>query len=79
MRRAVYALVFLFFLARYDLWQMDDPSLLFGLPVGLSYHVLYTTATIGVLALLVRFAWPGHLANEAEDTAAGRPDAGDRR
>ncbi|MEM1178434.1 MAG: hypothetical protein AAGM22_08825 [Acidobacteriota bacterium] len=61
MRRAVYALVFCFFFARYDLWQMDNPSLLFGLPIGLSYHVLYTTATIGVLALLVKFAWPTRL------------------
>ena len=59
MRRAVYGLVIIFFLARYDIWQMDSPQMLLGLPIGLAYHVIYTAATIAVLALLVRFAWPG--------------------
>ena len=70
MRRAVYGLVIIFFFLRFDLWQMDDPSRILGLPIGLGYHVLYTTATIGVLALLVRFAWPSHLLEDEEESAS---------
>jgi hypothetical protein len=44
-----------------DFWLWDDPRFLFGLPVGLTYHVLYCLAATGVMFLLVRFAWPAHL------------------
>lgn len=78
MRRAVYGLVVVFFLLRFDLWQMDDPSRLLGLPVGLGYHVLYTAATIGVLALLVRFAWPSPLQEAQGHPAQGHGAQGQR-
>jgi hypothetical protein len=42
-------------------WRSVTP-LAFGiLPVGLWYHVLYTLAIAGLMALLVRYAWPSHL------------------
>ena len=69
MRRAVYGLVIIFFVLRYDIWLMDNPQMLLGLPIGLAYHVLYTAATIGVLALLVRFAWPRELGGALESAA----------
>ncbi len=47
-----------------DLWLWRDASLVLGLPAGLAYHVLYCLVAAAVLAVLVRFAWPSHLADE---------------
>jgi hypothetical protein len=46
-----------------DVWLFARARpLLFGfLPVGLAYHALYTLGCAGLMALLVRFAWPEHL------------------
>lgn len=51
-----------------DLWLWSDDSLLWGLPVGLTYHLVYTAATVAAMALLVSFAWPGEL----DDAESGR-------
>ena len=42
-----------------DLWLWDDPSRLLGLPVGLTYHILFSAAVVLVMWWLVRVAWPG--------------------
>ncbi|MEO8026550.1 MAG: DUF3311 domain-containing protein [Bryobacteraceae bacterium] len=72
-------LVFLFLAAHQDFWFWRTPEpILFGfLPAGLWYHALYTLAAAGLLALLVKFAWPEHLEHVQ---AEKRPDAdaGDR-
>ena len=60
-RRLIYGLLVLAFVLHNDLWLWDDPTLLFGLPVGLTYHVLFCLAVAGILGLLVRFAWPAEL------------------
>ena len=41
-----------------DVWLWERSERFLGLPVGLSYHVLYCMAVVGMMALLVRFAWP---------------------
>lgn len=64
LRQAGYALLALFFLLRFDLWQVDETSFVFGLPAGLTYHVLYCLVAVGVLGVAVRLAWPDHLAEE---------------
>jgi len=46
-------------------WRQARPLLFGFVPVGLSYHALYTLAVSFVMWLLVRYAWPGHL--EPED------------
>ena len=69
------ALVVLYLLHN-DLWWWNDPSLVLGMPIGLTYHVLYCFAAAGLMALLVRFAWPQDLASEdltSEDLAADDP------
>jgi hypothetical protein len=65
MRGLLYALLAALFVVRIDLWLWDDPRIVFGLPVGLTYHVLYCLAVALVMALLVRYAWP--VSEEAED------------
>ncbi|MFN0084236.1 MAG: hypothetical protein ACKVX9_02505 [Blastocatellia bacterium] len=42
-------------------WRKSAPILFGILPVGLSYHVLYTLVIALMMGLLVRYAWPGHL------------------
>jgi hypothetical protein len=47
-----------FFLLHDDFWLAADPRLVLGLPAGLLYHVLYCVAAAGLMAVLVRVAWP---------------------
>ena len=58
------ALVVLYLLHN-DLWLWNDPRLVFGLPVGLVYHIGFAVATSVVLTLLVIHAWPDHLDRES--------------
>jgi hypothetical protein len=39
-------------------WRSVRPFI-FGLPVGLWYHVGYTIAAAALMAILVRYFWPG--------------------
>ena len=60
----LYAALVVLYLLHNDLWLWDDPSLVFGLPVGLVYHIAFAFATSIVLTLLVLYAWPEHLDRE---------------
>jgi hypothetical protein len=61
----LYAALVALYLLHNDLWLWNDPSLVFGLPVGLMYHVGFALATSVVLTLLVIYAWPDHLDRES--------------
>lgn len=53
-----------------DFWNWESRELVFGvLPVGLAYHAFYSLLAAGMMAVLVRLAWPTQL--EAEITALG--------
>ena len=71
-RLALYSALVLLYLLHNDLWLWHDGSLLLGLPIGLTYHVLYCLSAAGLMALLVRWAWPSDLATSAE--TAGRSE-----
>jgi hypothetical protein len=68
-RGILYAALLLLAVLHQDLWLWNDARMLFGLPIGLTYHVLYCLAVVVLMALLVRFAWPTHL--DAGDGAVG--------
>ena len=69
MRRTLFFLALgVFFVARIDLWLWTDDRLVLGLPVGLTFHVLFCLATVVLMSLLVRYAWPTKLAAEASDS-----------
>ena len=54
-----------------DVWLWDDGSLVLGLPVGMTYHVVYSLVAFLLFFLLVRYAWPRHLeAGDDEDKAS---------
>ena len=57
-RALLYAALFLLFVLHQDSWLWDDPRIVLGLPVGLSYHVVYCLVASLLLGLTVRFAWP---------------------
>ncbi len=65
-RAVLYGALIIFFLLHNDLWLWDDSSNGLGLPVGLVYHIAYCLVAAGLMALLVRFAWPSEIAVEAE-------------
>ena len=52
---------------RHDYWNWDTPyPLLFGfLPVGLWWQGLVSLLAAGLMALMVRLAWPQELEDEA--------------
>jgi hypothetical protein len=50
------------FLLHQDFWNWRNGGLVFGfLPVGLAYHAAYAIAAAGLMAVLVKFAWPTEL------------------
>ena len=57
-------------------WRAAHPLVFGFLPVGLFYHACYTVATVLVMMLLVRMAWPSELEEGGGDAASGR--AGER-
>jgi hypothetical protein len=71
-RWPLYAALLVLYLLHNDLWLWNDATRVFGLPVGLVYHIGFSVAASIVLTLLVLKAWPDHL--EVPDTAAGRKD-----
>ena len=70
MRPLVYGALALLFMLHTDVWLWNDGRFVFGLPVGLTYHLLWTAAVVVVLWLAVRYAWPEELEEELEAEAA---------
>lgn len=75
-RRLAYAALPILYLLRNDFWFWDDARRFLGLPVGLSYHVLFCAAVVLTMWWLVRSAWP---ADELDRLATGGLGAGSAR
>ena len=55
------------YLLHQDIWFWRDGRLIFGfIPIGLFYHACYAVAASLMMWLLVTYAWPAHLEQEAE-------------
>ncbi|MFZ4629265.1 MAG: hypothetical protein ACOYNR_13135 [Blastocatellia bacterium] len=59
-------------------WKVSRPVILGIFPIGLFYHIVYTIAVAGLMALLVRHAWPSHLEQglagpDVVDSGNGQP------
>jgi hypothetical protein len=68
LRALLYGALVLLFVLHQDLWLWDDPRMVLGLPVGLTYHLVYCLAAALLLAFAVRFAWPeGAEASEGQE------------
>lgn len=68
LRRALVLAVAAMYLLHQDVWLWETARpLVFGfLPIGLFYHAAYSVAVAGLMALLIRCAWPAELEREAE-------------
>lgn len=62
-----YGALAVLFVLHYDWWLWDDAGLVAGLPVGLTYHLVYALATAAVMLLISRRAWPSHLEVERDE------------
>lgn len=71
-RAWLYVALVVLYLLHNDLWLWHDARLVFGLPVGLVYHIGFAVATSVVLTLLVLHAWPDHLDHETGEKEARR-------
>jgi hypothetical protein len=72
MQKAAAAVVLLYLLHQdYWFWREARPLVFGFLPVGLFYHAAYTVVSAGVLALLVKAAWPSHLEDGLTGDAPG--------
>ncbi len=58
LRRLAYAALPVLYLLHNDLWFWYDGRRFLGLPIGLTYHVLFSAAVVLTMGLLVRNAWP---------------------
>ena len=49
-----------FYILHQDVWNWRDTTpLVFGfLPIGLAYHAGYSLCAAGIMAVLVKYAWP---------------------
>jgi hypothetical protein len=69
MKRALLVLaVAVLYVLHQDIWFWRTARpLVFGfVPIGLAYHAAFSVACALVLWLLVTFAWPAHLEDEAD-------------
>lgn len=73
-RRLAYATLAVLYLLHNDLWFWYDEDRFLGLPVGLTYHLLFAGAVVLTMWWLVRGAWP---AAELDRLATG-PGAAQR-
>ena len=53
LRRVLLLGIALFYLLHNDLWLWHDPGLLWGLPVGLVYHLAYCLGAAALMGLLL--------------------------
>jgi Protein of unknown function (DUF3311) len=60
-RWPLYAAMAALLLLHNDLWWWNDATLVLGLPVGLTYHVVLCGAASLVFLLITRKAWPEDL------------------
>ena len=56
-------------------WKKAEPLLFGFLPVGLWYHGAYSLVAAGMMAVLVKVAWPKEL-EELEASDEEKPSAG---
>lgn len=73
----VWGLVILLAILHQDFWLWDNRTLVFGfLPVGLFYHAVFSIACAIVWTMAVKFAWPSHLEEWADEEIAPNSDGG---
>ncbi len=63
----LYSALFALYLLHNDLWLWNDASLMFGIPIGLLYHIAFCIAASFLFILIVKNIWPTHLEVETKE------------
>ena len=66
MRWVLYLAMVVLYALHNDLWFWDNAQMVLGLPIGLTYHIFYCVLASGMMFLLITYAWPRELEEEAE-------------
>ena len=67
-RKLAWGFVALLGILHYDFWYWGDRTLAFGfMPVGLAYHALISILAGVAWALVVKYGWPTHIEQWAEE------------
>jgi len=66
MKNVVYGLLLLLYVLHTDVWYWNDPRIAMGLPIGVTYHVVWTVLVSAAFWLAVRYAWPAELEGGVE-------------
>ena len=69
MRQVVYLALAVLWLTHTDIWYWNDASIVLGLPIGVTYHVVWSLAVSVVFWLAVKYAWPDELETQIEAVA----------
>ena len=69
--RLPFAALPVLYLLHNDLWLWDDPAHFLGLPIGLTYHILFSAAVVLTMWWLVRRAWPAARLHELATGGTG--------
>lgn len=69
LKTALYLALALLYLLHNDFWNWGAAGLLFGLPIGLAYHIGFCLAAALLFHLLVKHAWPDRLDASPEKEA----------
>ncbi len=65
-RRLLYLAIAVMYVLHNDIWLWDDARIVLGLPIGLLYHVGFCAAAVGLMVLLVNYAWPAEYDDDEE-------------
>lgn len=66
MRWILYFAMVVLYVLHNDLWFWNNAQMVLGLPIGLTYHIFYCVVASGMMFLLIKYAWPRELEEEAE-------------
>ena len=70
MKKPIYILLVLLLLLHQDFWFWNSKYLVFGfIPIGLAYHAAFSIACAVVWGLIMRFAWPEHVDEFADQNS----------
>ncbi|MEL7060207.1 MAG: hypothetical protein AAGN46_09315 [Acidobacteriota bacterium] len=66
MRSLLFLAIVVALVVRYDWWNQYATASWLGLPIALTYHLIYCVAASALLWALVRFAWPARSGPESD-------------
>jgi hypothetical protein len=70
MKRFLYIALILLFILHNDLWFWSDTRLIFGVPIGLLYHIVFCIVATLLMTALTRYAWPEGLEVSSKEESA---------